>query len=464
MSSEDDEDVCVCDVCDDIFLTKSGLKAHQDEKHGSDDSGASKGEEEEKPKKKRMGPASQVKRSRSSSDEEEEKEKVVKKFKMGPRSRVKRDRSSSPEEQASDPIPKPSSPMFNHSSRSVSPAGSSTENKAIDKLVEALASTESEAEKKDDTAERSKDREKNVGDNHKMKKHKKHKDREKDRDRDKDKGREKDRDREKSLKKNKSSERDSGDRQRDKDKHRDSVKASDKKGDKTRHSDKDKFREKSRPKMGPASKVARDKSGSGSSSDDEETNRVKADQAKAVWQKKQDEVKGRMAKLTKTDGAETDDFLASDEEGSKKIKSDRKITLEDLVSVKKKISHDSPKPKKEPEVSGTPKGLTKMGSVQSHDNTEGPECPKCGQVCKDNSNLKNHVLSHYYQVFYDVLPVAKPFPCPICGNCSRDKITMVRHYAFTHKKLFEMTDVTTEDLQGFGTRNTSSPEHRTRRL
>jgi len=90
--------------------------------------------------------------------------------------------------------------------------------------------------------------------------------------------------------------------------------------------------------------------------------------------------------------------------------------------------------------------------VKAHDNETGPECFKCGQICKDNSNLKNHVLSHYYQVFYDVLPDSKPFPCPECGNTSRDRITLVRHFAFTHKKLFEMTDVTPEHIAGFGNR------------
>jgi len=91
---------------------------------------------------------------------------------------------------------------------------------------------------------------------------------------------------------------------------------------------------------------------------------------------------------------------------------------------------------------------TNMGIVAPHVNTAGPECPKCGQVCKDYSNLKNHVLSHYYKMFYMVLPQCKPFPCPICGHCNRDRITMVRHYAFTHKKIFEMTDVTVQDLHG----------------
>merc|ERR1719266_2124049 len=89
---------------------------------------------------------------------------------------------------------------------------------------------------------------------------------------------------------------------------------------------------------------------------------------------------------------------------------------------------------------------TKMGSVQEHDNEAGPECFKCGQVCKDNSNLRNHVLSHYYRIFDPLIPQTKPFPCPECEKPSRDKITMIRHFAFTHGKLFELTEVTPAHL------------------
>merc|ERR1712223_831113 len=95
---------------------------------------------------------------------------------------------------------------------------------------------------------------------------------------------------------------------------------------------------------------------------------------------------------------------------------------------------------------------TKMGSVQEHNNEAGPECFKCGQVCKDNSNLRNHVLSHYYRIFDPLIPQVKPFPCPECEKPSRDKITMIRHFAFTHGKLFELTEVTPAHLiSGGGT-------------
>ena len=46
-----------------------------------------------------------------------------------------------------------------------------------------------------------------------------------------------------------------------------------------------------------------------------------------------------------------------------------------------------------------------------------------------------------------------PFTCPECDKeGSRDRITLTRHYAFAHNKLFEMTDVTPEML------NPSSPK------
>ena len=47
-----------------------------------------------------------------------------------------------------------------------------------------------------------------------------------------------------------------------------------------------------------------------------------------------------------------------------------------------------------------------------------------------------------------MLPKRKPFKCPICGKSSKSKISLARHYAFLHKKIFEMTDLTHEALYG----------------
>jgi len=97
---------------------------------------------------------------------------------------------------------------------------------------------------------------------------------------------------------------------------------------------------------------------------------------------------------------------------------------------------------------GADKGTMKASevTVQEHDNLDGPKCPKCDQICKNNNNLKNHILSHYYHDFYRVTPDTKPYPCPTCGKENRDRITLIRHLAFSHGMIFELTDVTPEML------------------
>jgi hypothetical protein len=76
------------------------------------------------------------------------------------------------------------------------------------------------------------------------------------------------------------------------------------------------------------------------------------------------------------------------------------------------------------------------------------KCFKCDKACNSAPNLRNHILSHYYEVFFAVLPASKPLSCPDCNyNNVRDKITLVRHYALCHNKLFEMTDATPEQAQ-----------------
>ena len=55
-------------------------------------------------------------------------------------------------------------------------------------------------------------------------------------------------------------------------------------------------------------------------------------------------------------------------------------------------------------------------------------------------------MSHYQQVFFDVLPDRIPFNCPICDMCFKWRGSLVRHYAFSHQKIFELTDLTPEDL------------------
>ena len=452
--SSDDEDVFVCEQCDDIFLSKSALQSHVSEAHESPPK--SKEDDSEKPKR-RMGPASQVKRERSSSSEgNNDVQPVVKKIKMGPRSRVKRDRSSSDENS------RETTPLFNNELKTQSSDDLSLESN-IDKIVDGLASTEDETEVKKENNELTNNSKEGSIDRKKLKKKKKHKDRDREKDRDKEKYRDKEKDKDRLKDRDKEKSRDNEkEKKRDRDKHKDRHRDEDvKKKNKVKRIDPGELRNYGKDnikngnlghKENPSSHKPQVRSRYNSSSDDEETNRRKAEEAKAKWQKKEDEVKGKVAKLSRTDSVDSNKFIASDdEEISKKIKDDRKISLSDLVPAKSKV--DSPaKPKIDKKA-----GFAHQGTVAAHDNVDGPECPKCGQVCKDNSNLKNHVLSHYYQVFYDVLPDCKPFSCPLCGNPSRDRITMVRHYAFTHKKLFEMTDITPEDIAGFGNRASRTP-------
>ena len=364
MSDPGDDDVHMCDTCMDMFLTREELKQHEEEKHSA------KEEAKEEPRKE--------KRSRSSSPSDEANKKKVK---MGPASRVKRDRSSSSE-------------------RTSSIKESSDNGVAVSKIIDRLASTESDSGSH--KSERS-DRDR--------KDHKKHKH--------KDREREKDRHEERHKKKHKER-----DRSRDR-----------------KHGDREREKSKILEKNGFSSKVKHvDMFGERNSFDEDEAYRRAKERAKADWQIKTDLSKSKSAKPFKK--SDLDDFIDDDDVPKKKYRDEPRIDDD----FKKKIREEARAVEKKS--SGVSGGFASQGTVKAHENDGGPECFKCGQVCKDNSNLKNHILSHYYQVFYDVLPDSKPYPCPICESTSRDRITLVRHYAFTHKKFFEMTDVTPEHLGG----------------
>ena len=43
------------------------------------------------------------------------------------------------------------------------------------------------------------------------------------------------------------------------------------------------------------------------------------------------------------------------------------------------------------------RGFSSRGSVMEHEVLDGPQCFKCGAICKDKAHYKNHLLSHYYR-------------------------------------------------------------------
>ena len=96
------------------------------------------------------------------------------------------------------------------------------------------------------------------------------------------------------------------------------------------------------------------------------------------------------------------------------------------------------------------KAFASEGTVQEHDNLDGPQCPKCDQICKNNNNLKNHILSHYYHDFYRVTPDTKPYPCPTCGKENRDRITLIRHFYWAHNKFELVTGLSEDELRPRG--------------
>ena len=360
----EDEDVFICDQCDDIFLSKSGLDRHIEEEHVAKKKTEVNPEKEKPPveeKTEDVKANGNGKRSRSPSKERGEAEVKKKKVRIGPASRVKRPRSSSEETEPEKVNPQ-------------------TIPRILDNPTETKVHkpTEREEHKKDKEGDRERHNDKESS-KHK----KKHKDRDRDRERDKEEERRRRRAREK---------------------------------------------EEARKRLESTEKRV-----SAESSDDEEKNRRRSEKARAEWMRKNDLARGKEAKY-KSSGM--DDFIVDDYQEKPKVIKHRSENR--LDSEKTSL--------------GSSGGFASQGTVKAHDNESGPECFKCGQICKDNSNLKNHVLSHYYQVFYEVLPDSKPFPCPECGNTSRDRITLVRHYAFTHKKLFEMTEVEPEHIAGFGNR------------
>jgi len=74
-------------------------------------------------------------------------------------------------------------------------------------------------------------------------------------------------------------------------------------------------------------------------------------------------------------------------------------------------------------------------------------CPKCDRKFRERWDMRTHALSHYKHLFYPLLPDKKPFICPVCQKIWSQKQDLMRHYALGHKMVFQLTDLTPEDLQ-----------------
>ena len=87
-----------------------------------------------------------------------------------------------------------------------------------------------------------------------------------------------------------------------------------------------------------------------------------------------------------------------------------------------------------------PRGLSDLKSGQLR------KCTFCSNQYDKTSNMKNHTLNHFLEKIKAYLPKNKPFQCPTCGLVQRDIITLARHYAFTHKNVYNYCSE--EELRG----------------
>jgi len=122
---------------------------------------------------------------------------------------------------------------------------------------------------------------------------------------------------------------------------------------------------------------------------------------------------------------------------------------------------DSDKGKKESETKPSNKVKGKISSENQtptikktdHRNSIGDikdsyRCRFCTTEKQNQLGLRNHVLDHFKEDLMKVLPQQPTVPtpsglqyeCPECKAPSRDKTTLLRHYSFGHKKVFEFCD------------------------
>lgn len=74
-------------------------------------------------------------------------------------------------------------------------------------------------------------------------------------------------------------------------------------------------------------------------------------------------------------------------------------------------------------------------------------CPKCDKKFRMRWDMRKHVLSHYKELFYALLPDKEPFCCPVCQHICGRRQSLMRHYALGHHKVFQLTDLAPEDLK-----------------
>ena len=125
------------------------------------------------------------------------------------------------------------------------------------------------------------------------------------------------------------------------------------------------------------------------------------------------------------------------------------------IGVAKESHMDKAKALKVKDLSNSQKSSKKQTKNPNVDNESSKKssrkkefnCSICDKKCNKSYNLKNHILSHFYDKFESIVPNSKPFACPTCGAESRDRIDILRHLAFTHKKLYEVTHLTEEEMK-----------------
>ena len=87
----------------------------------------------------------------------------------------------------------------------------------------------------------------------------------------------------------------------------------------------------------------------------------------------------------------------------------------------------------------SPSSSSKTPNSKPRLNTSGLEgnlhCRFCDYTGEKAANIKNHTLNHFKDQLFPMLPSCVPFLCPECNNPHRDKISLLRHFAFSHNKV-----------------------------